>query len=46
MDSEPGTIALYAVVLLVGALLKAWPAPACNNPLFAGEFQRLIWSFA
>ncbi|KAI3436365.1 hypothetical protein D9Q98_002418 [Chlorella vulgaris] len=26
---------VYAAVLLVFALLKAWPAPACNNPMFA-----------
>lgn len=32
-----GDMALYAAVLLVFALLKAWPAPACNNPVFAGE---------
>ncbi|EFN50878.1 hypothetical protein CHLNCDRAFT_141677 [Chlorella variabilis] len=32
-----GNVALYAAVLLVFALLKAWPAPACNNPMFAGE---------
>ena len=31
-----GTVVAYALVLLVFALLKAWPAPACNNPVFAG----------
>lgn len=34
-DGRPSTVALYAAVLLTFALLKAWPAPACNNPVFA-----------
>lgn len=31
------SVPLYASVLLAFALLKAWPAPAFNNPAFAGE---------
>ncbi|KAI7839840.1 hypothetical protein COHA_006425 [Chlorella ohadii] len=34
-NGSPGTVTLYAAVLLAFALLKAWPAPACNNPIFA-----------
>lgn len=30
------SVPLYAAVLLAFALLKAWPAPAFNNPAFAG----------
>ncbi|PRW59549.1 MFS general substrate transporter [Chlorella sorokiniana] len=34
-NGSPATVALYAAILLAFALLKAWPAPACNNPVFA-----------
>lgn len=34
-DGRPSTVAAYAAVLLSFALLKAWPAPAFNNPAFA-----------
>lgn len=43
MSVTTGSVALYATVLLVFALLKAWPAPACNNPLFAGEAGGVAW---
>lgn len=36
LDGHPATVAAYAAVLLSFAVLKSWPAPACNNPLFAG----------
>ena len=36
-SGSAGATAAYAAVLLAFALLKAWPAPACNNPIFAGE---------
>lgn len=49
LDGSTQTTAMYAVVLLIFALIKAWPAPACNNPLFAeivAEPQRtLIYAF-
>ena len=35
MDGEPRTVAAYAVTMAAFALLTAWPAPACNNPVFA-----------
>ena len=41
-DGSAGTVAIYAAVLLCFALLKSWPAPACNNPLFAGELLQCI----
>jgi hypothetical protein len=34
-NGSPATVALYAAILLAFALLKAWPAPTCNNPVFA-----------
>lgn len=34
-DGAPSSVALYAAVLLVFALLKAWPASSFNNPAFA-----------
>jgi hypothetical protein len=35
MDGQLETVLLYGVVLLAFALMTAWPAPACNNPVFA-----------
>ena len=39
-DGRPSSVALYALTLLTFALIKPWPAPAFNNPAFAGEDQR------
>jgi hypothetical protein len=35
LQGSPANVLLYGVVLLSFALVKAWPAPACNNPIFA-----------
>lgn len=37
LSSSPGAVAMHAVVLGVMGLAISWPAPACNNPIFAGE---------
>ena len=34
-DGSAPTVAIYATVMALMALLKAWPAPALNNPVFA-----------
>ncbi|KAL4424385.1 hypothetical protein ABPG75_001686, partial [Micractinium tetrahymenae] len=48
-DGRPSTVATYAAVLLSFALLKAWPAPAFNNPAFAevtpARQRSLIYAF-
>lgn len=44
-----GNVVIYAIVLLAFALLKAWPAPACNNPMFAeivpAKQRNLVYAF-
>ncbi|KAG7670244.1 hypothetical protein NADE_006506 [Nannochloris sp. 'desiccata'] len=48
-DASVSSAGLYAGVLFTFGLVKAWPAPACNNPLFAEivpEKQRtLVYAF-
>ncbi len=48
-NGSPTTVAIYAAVLLTFALLKAWPAPACNNPVFAEivppQQRNLVYAF-
>jgi MFS family permease len=48
-DASVSSAVLYAGVLFAFGLVKAWPAPACNNPLFAEivpENQRtLVYAF-
>lgn len=48
-DGQPSTVATYAAVLLSFALLKAWPAPAFNNPAFAevvpARQRSLVYAF-
>lgn len=41
-DGQPKTVAVYAVFLLVFALLKAWPASAFNNPAFVSVHTTLL----
>ncbi len=49
MDGGAGTVALYAITILLFALATAWPAPCCNNPCFAEivppEQRTLIYAF-
>ena len=33
--SYPNVVTMYGVVLTVMGMFIAWPAPACNNPVFA-----------
>jgi hypothetical protein len=35
-------IPLYVVCFIVNGLVNSWPAPACNNPIFAGGFPAVI----
>ena len=48
-DGRPSSAAAYALFLIVFGLIKAWPAPACNNPLFAEivhpERRSLLYAF-
>ena len=48
-DASVSSAGIYAGVLFTFGLIKAWPAPACNNPLFAEivpENQRtLVYAF-
>jgi len=48
-DASIWSAGLYAGILFTFGLVKAWPAPACNNPLFAEivpEKQRtLVYAF-
>lgn len=49
MNGDPGTVAAYAVTILLFALATAWPAPCCNNPVFAeivpAEQRTLVYAF-
>jgi len=42
-------VAAYVVVFVIGGLLNAWPAPACNNPIFAeivpAASRNLVYAF-
>lgn len=48
-DASLSSASCYAGILFTFGLVKAWPAPACNNPLFAEivpEKQRtLVYAF-
>lgn len=46
-NGSPGTVTLYAAVLLAFALLKAWPGEAASSGSFFGEsapLQLASWS--
>ena len=51
MDGSPttATVAVYGAVIFLFALLTAWPAPCCNNPVFAEivppRQRNLVYSF-
>lgn len=49
MNGEPGTVLLYGALILAFALATAWPAPCCNNPVFAEivppEQRTLVYAF-
>ena len=34
-DNASSLVPAYAVVFIANGALNAWPAPACNNPIFA-----------
>jgi hypothetical protein len=36
-ENASSFFAVYVVVFMANGALNAWPAPACNNPIFAGE---------
>ncbi len=35
----------YTLAFMVYGLLSAWPAPACNNPIFAG-LHTPVWTIS
>jgi hypothetical protein len=38
-------LAAYFVVFMANGALNAWPAPACNNPIFAGVLMEGFLTF-
>ena len=48
-SASASTVVLYAVSIFTFAVLTAWPAPCCNNPIFAeivpAHQRNLVYSF-
>lgn len=49
LNGEPSSVALYAVLLFTGGLMKSWSQPALNNPVMAeivpAHCRSLIFAF-
>ena len=49
LNGDPWTVVAYVATILLFALATAWPAPCCNNPVFAEivppEQRTLVYAF-